>query len=538
VSAVETRVVHDWRLVAPWWHWPARNPGASTGEQATAAELARRSAPVLQKYDSPDLVNTFLAEPQRRLSFRPGTDEVHAVTYKSKALTSVPTSTPNGLRKLYLGSHHRQYLVVASLHCADPGFPSVDRDGVCQAGFVVRRRAMEVSEEARRTGALLLARLSAARRRRAGAEQQLAAAARAGSGLRLAALEARLSSAAKIDQDSEAALKQWAKDSGIHRQLQGWVPQGVQADGTIVPVPSCGTAQAVHPLPGVGAWKQVAELPDSIEEATFPLYPLVADPTRPGHDATGETIWFGVVPTGSSDVDPGGVRRFDDGSTYEIRCFVRRHRGECPREGPHCSCPAIWSEPTAPYGLAAHLDLEGTANRPVTVVLPDLGRLQADALRLGPGRTAGVRFQAPPASGGAPGLDLPSICSFAIPLLTIVANFVFRLFLPIIVLLSQLWFLLALRFCTPAKDAGGDLDAALHDLDDTEALVTTQFRGEPEKDRKSLGTRMKKGVDADLYQELVKHITVTGPKPPPDREGTAADPVFAPRVERRQVVSP
>ena len=56
------------------------------------------------------------------------------------------------------------------------------------------------------------------------------------------------------------------------------------------------------------------------------------------------------------------------------------------------------------------------------------------------------------------------ICSFAIPLITIVAFFVFQLFLPIVVFIFQLWFLLTLRFCIPPDvdltgGFGAELDA-------------------------------------------------------------------------------
>jgi hypothetical protein len=41
------------------------------------------------------------------------------------------------------------------------------------------------------------------------------------------------------------------------------------------------------------------------------------------------------------------------------------------------------------------------------------------------------------------------ICSFSIPLITIVATFVFKLFLPVVTLLFGLFFLLKLKFCIP-----------------------------------------------------------------------------------------
>ena len=64
------------------------------------------------------------------------------------------------------------------------------------------------------------------------------------------------------------------------------------------------------------------------------------------------------------------------------------------------------------------------------------------------------------ADGGEMGGE--AICSFSIPLITIIAMFVLSLFLPIVVFIFNLWFLLVFRFCIPPqiKVAAG-LDAAL-----------------------------------------------------------------------------
>src|SRR5690606_8865099 len=59
------------------------------------------------------------------------------------AAALVATST----RKLFLPLHKRFYLVVCELHCDSAGFPSVGRDKVCEAGFVIRRRRLNVAEE-------------------------------------------------------------------------------------------------------------------------------------------------------------------------------------------------------------------------------------------------------------------------------------------------------------------------------------------------------------------------------------------------------
>src|SRR5262249_15788804 len=55
-----------------------------------------------------------------------------------------------------------------------------------------------------------------------------------------------------------------------------------------------------------------------------------------------------------------------------------------------------------------------------------------------------------------------AICSFSIPLITIIALFVLNLFLPIVVFIFQLWFLLVFRFCIPPQlKIAMDVDAAL-----------------------------------------------------------------------------
>ena len=48
-----------WALVGPWYRW-------STPGEAAAGRVSR---PVFQKYDTPDLVNEFLKEPQHSLKF-------------------------------------------------------------------------------------------------------------------------------------------------------------------------------------------------------------------------------------------------------------------------------------------------------------------------------------------------------------------------------------------------------------------------------------------------------------------------------------
>jgi hypothetical protein len=572
VTATEVAITHEWRLVAPWWNWPLRNtadpddPGAPGDRRAV-----RISRPALQMYDSPDLVNVFLADPQRRLAFDRDTDEVWDVT---PGFGTLPQRTRTQRRKLFLASHHRHYLVVCSLHCNAAGFPHVGTGEICQAGLVVRRRRTDLPGGPHGEVARALRQHAVARGKRAAVERRLDAMRLSRGGpLRSAALESRLRTLQSSERDALEQVLRWTRSGARLRRLEGWIPAGADAAGNRGPLPGCGGGPPRTPLAGLGSWQPVEELPETLTEAAYPLSPLVPDPTNPGHDATGQTIYFGVVPTGSSDVDDAGQARFDDHRYYEIRCFVRRHRPECPRSGPQCRCPVTWSEPTETYQLASHFDLEGTANRPVTVQLPDLAQLHADAVRLSPGGGGGVRFQSPPGSQltfttsdltatAAPNAMKNSgfqICSFAIPLITIVAFFVFQLFLPIVVFVFQLWFLLTLRFCIPPDvDISGiaaKLDAIGSGTDIDVAAVTainkdTDFRAvlnnmygetlftEPHAAApRSLADRLEDAVgsghqlDKASFGSIVRGVFASG----------AASPrplAYARRVERSEVVRP
>ena len=117
--------------------------------------------------------------------------------------------------------------------------------------------------------------------------------------------------------------------------------------------------------------------------------------------------------------------------------------------------------------------------RPITIRMPDLAQLLAQAVTRPRGALSNVRVvhaqqlqvkakdqKAEGALGGA------AICHFSIPLITIVAMFVLSLFLPIVVFIMQLWYLLAFRFCIPPQvSLGGgfklaaDLTAKLPEVD-------------------------------------------------------------------------
>lgn len=459
---------HPWKLVAPWYRW-AR-------QAETEGRPPAQTRPVFQKFDHPDFIKSFVRDPQRSLKFSNVDDRVfNAVVTEVPKLVSAPFAgrltrlfaprtasgalpetareaklAPTGLRKLYLATHKRFYLVVCELHCHVAGFPSTRPDQVCQAGFVVRRRSLEIPAarqvEARQGAEVLLREIDTlqadlaqwddaapahdleARRR-----QLRQAAARADG-----TLDPKRK--ALLDQFETAASKltAWRATFEVRPTLEGWFPGDFES---------------------LGSWAAVPETPPELTEASFPLYPLFPDPRIPDHSAAGHNLYYGVVPTSSLDTDASGVPRFDSDTTYEIRCFVRRHKLGCPRrrETPDCHGELVWSEPTESYRLATPTDLTGTSQQPVTLRMPDFAELAAQAAALPVRRLAPVRVIHPQsmkfnvqdgkASGG--GIGGFQICFFSLPLITIVAMFVLKLFLPVVVFLFGLFFLLRLKFCIP-----------------------------------------------------------------------------------------
>jgi hypothetical protein len=103
--------------------------------------------------------------------------------------------------------------------------------------------------------------------------------------------------------------------------------------------------------------------------------------------------------------------------------------------------------------------------------MPDFSELAAQAAALPANKLAPVRVEKPqsmnfqidddgnPTGGGIGGFQ---ICFFSIPLITIIAMFLLQLFLPIVVFLFGLFFLLALKFCIPPSlSVAGGLSAKL-----------------------------------------------------------------------------
>jgi len=486
----------DWMVVAPWWKW----------SDPVDPQVGRLTQPVFQKYETSDVANAFLKDPQRSLKFVQE-DLVHSV----QAAPAIPLGLggrlrrfsekvylPDGTntRKLFLDAHKRFYLVVCSIHCDGPGLPRAARAKVCEAGFVVRRRTARIPAPARAEGLEIVQQIGSTRRRLAVANMMTAGSAQTAASTTLVGAmtqQARAvtqlrqrASTIKLLELERVRLEEWVDRVGVTAELQGWFPSARDR---------------------IGSWEAVESRPeDPAGEAVFRLRPLIPDPNDREHAGQFGTIYFGLLPTSSADADERGQARFDDTQFYEVQCFVRRHHRPHP-PGTPCPCPdrLFWSQSTEPYKIAAHFDLDGTSNRPVTVQLPDLPALAAQARP-----TAGVSFARPEGSvqvsGGSGGpipLGLsgaPQICSFSIPLITIVAMFVFEIFLPIVVLLFGLFFLLKLRFCfSPSIDLSASVAAELSLTETTttqelgmeaavSANVDAAFPAQPEMRSKLKGT--------------------------------------------------
>lgn len=438
----------DWRLVAPWYRWDL----AAAPDPARAEEAGR---PALHKFVTTDFVEDFLADPQRSVVFDPTVDVLQRVvripgakvpgtrTRKWISRTRLQPH-PSGLRKLFLPAHQRFYLVAVELHCDRPGFPRVDPEHLAEVGFVVRRRRAALPLEAAVEAAHLV------RRAKFDESRAAVAAARERSHLlhpfrsrardTVASGPAALLAAARQAELGTRRLRTWAEANGVEQTSEGWAPLG---EGTM------------------GAWVPLPDEPEELVERVHPMRRLVPDPDDPDHAAHEGTIYWAVLPTGSDEVDGRGAARFNEDDTYEVRVFARTSdAGTCPG-------PLVWSEPSQPFRVASFHDPDGCAQRPQEVRLPDFRQLEASDA------APSVRMSAPASStlrflkdGETPSGGLTQgpaqICFFSIPLITIIAFFVLNIFLPVVMFVFGLWWMLKLKFCIPPSiEVEGEISAAL-----------------------------------------------------------------------------
>jgi hypothetical protein len=425
---------HPYAFRAPWY--ARERDGYSLRD-------ARALRPVLQKYDSTRFAQQITHDPRDSLEF---TDEDRwsypvPVTFpapgtgRQRFATSRLVTT--NLRKLYQPSHDRFYAVVAELFCDIPGLPRAGSHRDLDVGFVLRRRHTTVDgarRDVRRLARELLFALSR--------EQY--------PGSRLPAGTAAVT--ADVDDlwwAVEAARERFIADQGdliaavtAHVHEQAWL---------------------VDTVTGVGRWAAPGDQAASEEEQIYPMWRL-PDGVAACDAARTRSLWFGLVPTYSSehwlDPAPGAHRRpvpkLDEHAIYEIRTVATQRR---PRGQERCPPIRWWSMPSEPFRLAAPYDPDGTKNRATSITGPDFRALAARAGQPpGPG---GLSIRTPPGSqmkfnplGGIPKPGSGSMgnggtCTFAFELFFIVSLFVFLMFLPIVVFVFQLWWMLALRFCFP-----------------------------------------------------------------------------------------
>lgn len=436
-ATLEAALRHDWRIVAPWYRWERRD-----GLEPERAVEARR--PALHKFASTQFVADYLRDPQRSVVFDEGLDVHQDVEMIPTAELKAPDGrlrslsrrrlVPSDTRKLFLPAHQRFYLVAVGIHCDQPGFPKVDPAAISEVGFVIRRQRVEVPAAARVRGAALLAELTQARAI-ADSRRQLAVAKErsrilhpftATSRDRVASPEAATVAAFNQVELARRQLRVWADQVGVEDRTEGWITSG---EGSF------------------GEWAMIADEPAELVERTYPMRLLTPNPDDPAHAAHDGTIFYAAVPTASDEISGDGLNRFNELDTYEIRVFARVDCGDCPG-------PLVWSAPTQVFRLASFFDPTGSAQRPVEVRLPDFAELEATAAM------PSVRMSRPAGSSleFSKFGDIPTkgvvgegaeICFFSIPLITIIALFVLNLFLPIVMFIFQLWWMLKLKFCIP-----------------------------------------------------------------------------------------
>jgi hypothetical protein len=438
---------HPWCITAPWYRWPAAGvPALRTG---------RQTGPVLQKYDAPTFVQEFLDRPQHSLRFvaedhwqyLADLDPLPEFSPGRKRRLSDQQMVATTTRKLFLPTHARFYLASCSVQCDAPGLPPVPREQVGRVGLVVRRRVLQPGPDGKPPPPIEILRRLAEARVELGDLPLDADAFDPGSATGPSWSEHHASRLAAVAElvDAQRELAAWASDAGLVSRIEGWVPDLDRR--------------------GVGAWVELAdEEPAEVTETVHPMHALVPPDDEPDHDGQRAGIWFGAVPTGGPDLTPEGSPRFDDDHVYELRVVVER--------ADPCLPGATWSRPSDRYLLAAPMDLDGTSHRPFTVKLPDIPELRAQMATRTAGEGAGIRLVSPPgsltftadeldATDTGPSKDF-EICSFALPLITIVATFIFNLFLGLIMLVFNLWWMLALKLCIPPSlSVGAGLDAEL-----------------------------------------------------------------------------
>jgi hypothetical protein len=422
---------HRYQFRAPWY--------ARERSQAGVFD-ARSRRPVLQKYDSTRFVQQVITDPRDSLAFT--VDDVWSYPVpvafpapgrgRQKFATSCLVRTQ--LRKLFQPGHDRFYLVVVELFCDQPGLPQAGSHRDVDVEFVLRRRQTTVKgngSDVRKLARDLL--VTTMRTQCKGVKVPLP-------------IDGSTSDVADVWWADAAARERFAQDNGdvlttaeAELSEHGWL---------------------VDSTDGTGRWAPPATQTQTLTEERHPMW-RVPDEAFGCDTARSRSLWFGVVPTYSAEhwrPDPHGrpEPKLDEHAIYQIRTVVTPR----PAEGhEHCPRTSDFSFPSEPFRLAAPYDPDGTKNHRTSISVPDFRTLAAKAGQ-GPG-PGGLAINTPPGSqmrfnpfGGVPkpgagSMGNGGVCTFAFELFFIVALFLFLMFLPIVVFVFQLWWMLALRFCFP-----------------------------------------------------------------------------------------
>jgi hypothetical protein len=512
------------QIRAPWYErerhgWSVNDPPALR--------------PAIQKYDSSDFVKRLTTDPRDSLSFDDEDDRwgyplpvVPSPTTTGRARFATHRMVRTDLRKLFQPSHDRFYAVVVEVFCDSPGLPRAGYHDDFEVGFYLRRYSTTYLGGKKATKALTHKILVAWTQ-----EPALAG---------LTQDQGDWKDVWTADAARRSAFEQENADLiarvAAHTVNEAWLEDRAAGRRTWAPIPA----------------EDDRAFPEK-EHRMFRL-PVGEDECPSAHRSS----WFGVVPTFTADHGKDGaghlVPMLDDRAIYYLQPYVKL---KLKPGHEHCPSVRILGAPSAPFRLADPMDPDGTKNRIVTIKLPDLRRLGARAGQpFGPG---GVRIVTPPGShlGPVPFKDIPNgssspsgsgqICTFAIELFFIVAFFLFLMFLPIVVLIFQLWFLLALRFCIPPSLSfsalgqffvGGGvtagLDAALGAGATVKANAVLGFpdpTAAGEKDGIDLFSRSKANGGLGSTQELgqlyaaIDPLTAVQVPAPPDLEPVPDDPL-------------
>jgi hypothetical protein len=486
-----------WVTASPLW------PDVLQGEPAETATRARMRRPALLRFASDD----FMDELAKLLADDPG--GVAALEATPESFRVPPPGEPEDWQpelehlKLFQAVHGHFYLVAATLACRVPGLPEhpADPSRGETVSFVLRRLEGEAEWAWAKTGwkqpddpATLaededelplfpLNYVHKGRRRRLyvglvptssretfAAGGSLAPAADATFDAREAAFEAAVFTPMSLELSPDAATRLEATRivlAELIGLLRSAIPSVFHAivDNAQAPGAAAGTLLHELEIKTVGsltwraalklAWEQhLAIAGESADPVT-----LVADLAASTLDAKSlKTLFVKALPEIEDAPPPAEVPKLDSRgeAVYALRCVYKR-----PMCGP--LKPAVVSDPTGEFTIAPFYDMDAPV-RPVLITLPanlglkDLRRFRkgvsfvlSEQLQKQMSRVKSLKDALDKNIGEGQQFDIGVICSFSIPIITIVALILIMMIVGLLNLVFM-WMPL-LRICVPIGKA-------------------------------------------------------------------------------------